>query len=251
MRRPAYALQSDVTRQLEQGRRVQRAHSLHNRIPQYSAECMIPVLIRHNLVVVVSGPDTAGIIRRVPDKPAVSPLRSSPCLPGRAHLSKINQTVRGTVLITDNVLHSACQKLRGTLFHHRTALLFSVVQNNVAVLIHDLRIELRLTVMAQVGDRRVSPCQIQIGDAAAYPAKSQRLPDIRQNAGIRLKMIGQRRYSHLLRKVISGLRCYLCKQLDRGNVYGLDDRLPDCHLPRIRPSCIVHRRTEAVFIRLI
>ena len=212
---------------------------------------MVSVLIRHDLIVVKASPYPACVIRRIPHEPAVPPFRCRSGLSCRMHLSQINLPMRGSILITDYILHGACQDLSSAFLHHRPRLLAGVVKDHISILIQHLRIKLWLIIMPQICDRSICPCQIQIGNAPADPAQRQRLPYIRQDTGIRFQMVCQSRDPHLFCKIEPHLRCDLCQKLYSDNIDGFHDRTADGHLSRIRSSCVIDRGSKAVGVWLI
>ena len=139
-------------------------------------------LIDERLVLITAAPDTAHIIWRVSDEPDIDILRRRTGLAGEAHPVEVCTCRRGVDIHRRRVrtvrqhglLHRIGEQERRRGLHRLPRLVLRRIDEHIALLIEDLREELRLVKLTAVGDRREGLRELEIRHTVRDTAECER-----------------------------------------------------------------------------
>ena len=139
-------------------------------------------LIDERLVFIAATPDTAHIIWRVSDEPDIDILRRRTGLAGEAHAVEVRSR-RGRVNVyrsrirtvrQHGLLHRVGQQEGRRGLHRLPRLVLARIDEHIALLIEDLREELRLVKLAAVRDRREGLRELEVRHTVRDTAERER-----------------------------------------------------------------------------
>ena len=224
-----------------------RMDSLHNLPP----DMLMIALVRLSAVIIIPGPDCRGIIRRIACEPQVirgigSGIRSG--LARDRHII-IAESQVGSCSPGQRVHHCARQQIGGGRLHCCSLLRLRIIQQNIAVMIHNLGIQHRLDIHAAVRNRGIRGSQFHIGNAVRQTSKRKCGSNIRVDLAVLGSALHQMLKTKLLQIIKSELRADLDQRLNRHNILGTVNRPPHAGQSLINSSLPV--RNLLIGIRII
>ena len=184
-------------------------------------------LIDERLVFIAATPDTAHIIWRVSDEPDIDILRRRTGLAGETHAVEVGSR-RGGVNVhrsrirtvrQHGLLHRVGQQEGRRGLHRLPRLVLARIDEHIALLIEDLREELRLVKLTSVRDRREGLRKLEVRHTVRDTAERERRV---------LIAVEQARDAEVLRVQPSLVRIQLLHQAaHRDDVQRVDDTVPD------------------------